>query len=178
MAAEKKIDILFEILSNEQNILQRSDQKAFTLLSILGAFSIFFVVHYTKIPPTPLTFSTIFLYFFFVLLTIINLMLVVFPRINEHRKKTAEKKEIAPIFFGGIVQYKSPDEYIEKLNVLMENQDDTYNTFAKSVYSIGKINSYKHKHLSYGILCFVISLLMEFIVIVTLYFHMLIGRVM
>jgi hypothetical protein len=103
-------------------------------------------------------------------------MLVVFPRVRERRKQTGQSKEIVPIFFGGIVQYKSPEEYVEKLNVLMENQDDTYKTFAKSVYSIGRINSYKNKHLRYGILCFVISLSLEFIVIVTLYLNLLIGN--
>jgi hypothetical protein len=77
-------------------------------------------------------------------------MLVVFPRITERKKKIAQVKETVPIFFGGIAQYRSSEEYIEKLNSLMENPDDTYKTFAKSVYTIGKINSFKNKHLKLG----------------------------
>ncbi|MGE5804503.1 MAG: Pycsar system effector family protein [Ignavibacteria bacterium] len=173
MALERKFDVLFEILSSEQQILQRADQKAFTLLSILGVFSVFFIVHYTKIPPTAFSFIIIFLYFLFVLLTILNLVLVVSPRTKERRPGADIGKESAPIFFGGIVQYKSPKEYAEKLNLLLENPVATYETFAKSVYSIGKINSFKNKHLRYGIFAFVISVSLEFVVIVTLYLHLL-----
>ena len=37
---------IFQILQSEQNILQRTDQKAFTLMSILGVFMVFFIVHF------------------------------------------------------------------------------------------------------------------------------------
>ena len=40
---------IFHVLSNEQQILQRTDQKAFTMLSILGVFMVFFIVHFLKI---------------------------------------------------------------------------------------------------------------------------------
>jgi hypothetical protein len=50
MALERKFDVLFEILSSEQQILQRADQKAFTLLSILGVFSVFLLYITLKFP--------------------------------------------------------------------------------------------------------------------------------
>lgn len=177
MTLERKFDVLLEILSSEQQMLQRADQKAFTLLSILGAFSIFFIVHYTKIPPTLLSLILIFLYFLFFLFTIINLVLVVVPRVKERKPETPGKREIAPIFFGGIIQYKTPEEYAEKLGILLDNPDATYETFARSVYSISRINSFKNKHLRYGIICFVTSVFLEFIVIVSLYFNLLIQNV-
>ena len=37
------------IIQNEQLILQRTDQKAFTLMSILGVFMVFFIVHFPKV---------------------------------------------------------------------------------------------------------------------------------
>ena len=40
---------IFHILQSEQLILQRTDQKAFTLMSILGVFMVFFIVHFPKI---------------------------------------------------------------------------------------------------------------------------------
>ena len=83
MASEKKIDILFEILSSEHQILQRTDQKAFTLLSILGVFSVFFIVHYTKIPPNIYNMILIGLYFFAVLIAIFFLLMVISPRIKD-----------------------------------------------------------------------------------------------
>ena len=177
MALERKLDVLLEILSSEQQMLQRADQKAFTLLSILGAFSIFFIVHYTKIPPTPLSFIIIFFYFLFFLFTIINMVLVVIPRVKERKPEIPGKRETAPIFFGGIIQYQSPEEYAEKLGILLENADATYETFARSVYSISRINSFKNKHLRYGIICFVTSVALEFIVIVSLYLNLLIESV-
>jgi hypothetical protein len=99
--------------------------------------------------------------------------MVVSPRTNERRPGAdIEKESAAPIFFGGIVQYKSSKEYAEKLNLLLENPVATYETFAKSVYSIGKINSYKNKHLRYGIFSFVVSVSLEFVIIVALYLHL------
>jgi hypothetical protein len=98
--------------------------------------------------------------------------MVVSPRIKERRTGTPVQHEIAPIFFGGIIQYKTPEEYAEKLGVLLENPDATYETFAKSVYSLGRINFYKNKHLRYGIFSFVVSVSLEFVVIVTLYLHL------
>jgi len=41
---------IFHILQSEQLILQRTDQKAFTLMSILGVFMVFFIVHFPKDP--------------------------------------------------------------------------------------------------------------------------------
>ena len=46
MQDDKKIDVLFQILSSEQQTLQRVDQKAFTMLSLLGVFAVFFIIHY------------------------------------------------------------------------------------------------------------------------------------
>ena len=46
---EGNIAPLFFIIQNEQLILQRTDQKAFTLMSILGVFMVFFIVHFPKV---------------------------------------------------------------------------------------------------------------------------------
>ena len=42
----KRLSTLFKILDNENQIMQRTDQKATTLLSILGVFMVFFIVHF------------------------------------------------------------------------------------------------------------------------------------
>jgi hypothetical protein len=77
MQDDKKIDVLFQILSSEQQTLQRVDQKAFTMLSLLGVFAVFFIIHYTKIPPSLITFVLIFFYFISVLITIFFLVSVI-----------------------------------------------------------------------------------------------------
>ncbi len=173
MAAEKKIDLLFEILSSEQLILQRTDQKAFTLLSLLGVFSTFFIVHYTKIPPDFYNLSLIFLYFVFILFSIFFLVMVISPRIKDVEENlTDEKKTIAPTFFGGIIRYKTSKEYAKTLEEIAENPEVTYELFAQSVYSVGRINAYKNKYFKRGIISFVLAITMELIIIVSLYVRM------
>ena len=45
---EREFSTLLKILDGEQQIIQRTDQKAFTMLSLLGVFMVFFIVHFTK----------------------------------------------------------------------------------------------------------------------------------
>jgi ABC-type multidrug transport system permease subunit len=170
MSSDNKLDILFEILSSEQLTLQRTDQKAFTLLSIIGVFAVFFIVHYTKIPPDVFNLSLIFLYFVSVFLSIFFLLLVIVPRLTAKKFET-ENNEIsaAPIYFGGIVKYKSPKEYSEELRKVLDNSDFSHDAFMQSIYSIGIINASKNKYFKKGIVFFVIAITVELIVIVTLY---------
>jgi len=174
MNSEKKFDVLFQILSSEQQILQRADQKAFTLLSILGVYSVFFIIHYTKIPPTLLNSIIIFFYFAAVLTTIYFLVLVVSPRIRNIATVSEENKITSmPTFFAGIAKYKSHEEYAAKLGVILENEDTTYEVFTNNVYSISRINEFKNRYLKYGISSFVFAVTLEFILIVSLYINLL-----
>jgi hypothetical protein len=174
MDNEKKTSVLFEILSSEQQILQRTDQKAFTMLSLLGVFAVFFISHYTKIPPTPFNLIFIFIYFLSVLSSIYFLLLVVIPRFRDEKiNPDPGKKKILPTFFAGIIKYKSSEEYARQLEVLLENPKETYEIFAQSIYSVGRINSFKHKYLKYGIFSFVTAIAMEFIIVVSLYVGLL-----
>ena len=61
--ADKEFNALLQVLGGEQQIIQRSDQKAFTLLSILGVFMVFFIVHFTKMQLDTLIFILIVIYF-------------------------------------------------------------------------------------------------------------------
>jgi|SRR5690554_399656 len=177
MNEEKKINVLFEILKSEQLTLQRVDQKAFTMLSLMGVFAVFFIIHYAKIPPTIFTFILIFIYFLSVLTAIFFLVSVVAPRMKETEDNLKEKKTILPTYFGGIIKYKNADDYAEKLNLILDDPESTYHIFSKSVYSIARINSYKHKYLKYGIRAFVLAIATEFLIIALLYFSLLIENV-
>ncbi len=173
MTDEKKINILFEILTSEQQTLQRADQKAFTMLSILGVFAVFFIVHYTKIPPTILSTVLISVYFISIIISIFFLVSVISPRIKDTDDAASEKKTTLPTFFGGIVKYKSAADYAKELGIILEDNEATYQVFSKSVYLIGRINSYKHKYLKYGISFFVIAVGVEFTIIIMLYMKLL-----
>ena len=49
MTSEKQFSALLQVLAGEQQVIQRTDQKAFTLLSVLGVFMVFFIVHFPKL---------------------------------------------------------------------------------------------------------------------------------
>ena len=78
---------IFFIIQSEQLILQRTDQKAFTLMSLLGVFMVFFIVHFPKVIASEnfnyVSGLMVFLYFISATLGLINLMLVIVPRIRN-----------------------------------------------------------------------------------------------
>ncbi|MBT3589285.1 MAG: hypothetical protein HOK52_03765 [Candidatus Marinimicrobia bacterium] len=47
--SDKNISALLQVLNSEQQIIGRTDQKAFTMLSILGVFMVFFIVLFLKL---------------------------------------------------------------------------------------------------------------------------------
>ena len=106
---------IFQILQSEQNILQRTDQKAFTLMSILGVFMVFFIVHFLKININRFNVSMVIIYFIAAIFAIANLMLVIVPRMRNDQDHEA-LPDINATFFGGIIQFKNPVEYAKYLN--------------------------------------------------------------
>ena len=85
MSDTKELDALLQILGGEQQIIQRTDQKAFTLLSILGAFMVFFIVHFTKMQLDFIIFALILVYFPAAMGTIYFLVRVLIPRVRAAR---------------------------------------------------------------------------------------------
>ncbi len=112
---------IFHILQSEQLILQRTDQKAFTLMSILGVFMVFFIVHFPKIEITYLSGIMVFVYFITAASGLINLMLVIVPRIRDDMGHE-DLPEINATFFGGIIQFMNPVEYADYLAEMTEEK--------------------------------------------------------
>ena len=162
---ERELSTLFQILGNENQILMRTDQKAFTLLSILGVFMVFFIVHFLKVQMTWFIFLFVMVYFVAALISIINLILVIVPRV--HTEKTQEE-ESNPLFFAGISQYKSASGYARHLRSIAQDREQTTNLFAKQVYSLGMINTYKYKHLRNAITAFIVAISAELSIIVAM----------
>ena len=98
METGKEFNALLQVLAGEQQIIQRTDQKAFTLLSILGVFMVFFIVHFPNISPTPLIFTLMMIYFTAAIGTIYSLVRVIVPRVQKRKVKTiseeVEKDEV------------------------------------------------------------------------------------
>ena len=92
METGKEFNALLQVLSGEQQVIQRTDQKAFTLLSILGVFMVFFIVHFPKIQINMFIFLMMMIYFTSAMGTIYYLVRVIIPRIRKHKIKTNDEE--------------------------------------------------------------------------------------
>lgn len=170
--------VLLQIFSSEQQILQRSDQKAFTLLSLIGVFSVFFIVHYTQIKPNVLNLVFFTLYFVMVFISIIQLMLVIAPRIKINNESVKlDNTSLGLTFFGGIARLKSAEEYAEQLEKILGSSENMAQVFSESIFSLGKINAYKNKYLRRGIIYFLLSLFCELAIILSLFVEKLFTKI-
>ena len=158
---------IFHILQSEQLILQRTDQKAFTLMSILVVFMVFFIVHFPKIQINYLSGLMVFVYFITATLGLINLMLVIVPRIRNDMGHD-DLPEINATFFGGIIQFQNPVEYADYLYEMTEDNENTFKMFVAQVYALGHINAYKNKHMKRAILFFGTAILSELVIIMAM----------
>ena len=158
---------IFQILQSEQNILQRTDQKAFTLMSILGVFMVFFIVHFLKININWFNVSMVIVYFIAAIFAIANLMLVIVPRMRNDQDHEA-LPDINATFFGGIIQFKNPVEYAKYLNEITEDHGKTYKMFSAQLYALGHINAYKNKHLRRAIIFFGTAILSELLIVMSM----------
>lgn len=164
---QRELATLFQILGNENQILMRTDQKAFTLLSILGVFMVFFIVHFLKVQMNWFIFLFVIVYFIAALLTITNLILVIVPRVRGS-KTSADEKDSNPLFFAGISQYKTATGYAKHLRSVAADREETYDLFARQVYALGNINSYKYRHLRHAIAAFIVAISAELSIIMAM----------
>ena len=170
MKSEKQFSALMQVLSSEQHIIQRTDQKAFTLLSILGVFMVFFIVHFPKIQMTAIIFFLMISYFTTALGTIFYLVRVIVPRVRKHKVKTldddVEKDEVInPTFFAGIGQFNTPEEYASYLKSIAKDDEQLYQMFASQVFALGNINLVKNENIRQSVFFFIVALLSELLII-------------
>ena len=128
---------LFQVLSSEQQILMRTDQKAFTLLSILGVFMVFFIIHFLKIQINWFTFILVFVYFIAAFISIYYLVLVIVPRVRSDMIKE-ENPEINATFFVGISQFSTAADYANYHSESADNAETSSFKFKFVVATTGK----------------------------------------
>lgn len=158
---------LFQVLSSEQQILQRTDQKAFTMLSILGVFMVFFIVHFLKVQMNWFIFVMVIVYFIAALIAMINLVLVIVPRIRKEKTSNGEQF-LNPTFFAGISKFASPEEYAQYLKKTSGDEDEVYQMFAAQIFSLGNINKYKNDAIKRSILFFITAIVSELLIIMSM----------
>ena len=173
METGKEFSALLQVLAGEQQIIQRTDQKAFTLLSILGVFMVFFIVHFPKIQLTALIFTLMMIYFTAAIGTIYSLIRVIVPRVQKRKVKTirgeVEKSEVInPTFFAGISQFKSPEEYAFYLKSIASDDEQLYQMFASQVFSLGNINLVKNENVRKSIFFFITAIVSELLIIMSM----------
>ena len=170
---------IFQILQSEQLILQRTDQKAFTLMSLLAAFMVFFIVHFPSVlvgndEINVLTALMVLIYFINATFGLINLMLVIVPRIRNDMSHD-DLPDINATFFGGIIQFNNPVEYATYLAEMTEDNDNTFKMFSAQLYALGHINAYKNKHMRRAILFFGGAIFSELIIIMAFAWSLTFG---
>ena len=159
---------IFFIIQSEQLILQRTDQKAFTLMSLLGVFMVFFIVHFPKVIAADnfnyLSGLMVFLYFISATLGLINLMMVIVPRVRNDLGHE-DLPEVNATFFGGITQFGNVLDYAKYLADTTDDNEYNFKMFAAQLYALGHINSYKNLHMRRAIIFFGVAILSELIII-------------
>lgn len=173
MEKGKEFSALLQVLSGEQQVIQRTDQKAFTLLSVLGVFMVFFIVHFPKIQMNLFIFLMMMIYFTSAMGTIYFLVRVIIPRIRKHKIKTenenvSKSEVINPTFFAGISQFKNSDEYALYLRTITQDENQLYQMFASQVFALGKINQTKNENIRMSLFFFISALVSELLIIMSM----------
>jgi hypothetical protein len=197
MESEKEFNALLQVLSGEQQVIQRTDQKAFTLLSILGVFMVFFIVHFPKIQMNLFIFLMMMVYFTSAMGTIYYLVRVIVPRISKPKASHSneninpgffnriiqwvgkhkiqndyveiEKDEVInPTFFAGISRFSNSDEYAIYLKSIAKDENSLYDMFASQVFALGNINQVKNENVRLALYFFISALVSELLIIMSM----------
>ena len=170
MEKGKEFNALLQVLSGEQQVIQRTDQKAFTLLSILGVFMVF-IVHFPKFDEYVHIPHDDILYFSNG--TIYYLVRVIIPRVRKHKinandNEVDRNEVINPTFFAGISQFNTSKEYAVYLKSIAKSEDGLYEMFASQVFALGKINQVKNENVRLSLYFFISALLSELLIIMAM----------
>ena len=135
---------------------------------------VFFIIHFIKVQLDWFKFVMVIIYFLSALMTIIQLVLVIVPRVRKDKFNTKKRPE-NPTFFAGIAKFSTPESYAAHLQKISGDPDKVYQLFATQVFSLGKINQYKNIALKRSILFFVSAITSELIIIMSLAWTIAMG---
>lgn len=169
--------VILRILDNESRLLERADQKAISLLSILGVFMVFFIVYYRLIPVNLFTVVLITIYFGLALFAIWNLIMVVRPRVEgtggEEPSVAGERAAGDPTFFEGICRYPNASAYRDSLMSLADDEEATMELYTRQIFTLARINAAKYKYVHRGVVLVIVTLAAELSIIAYLFaYHM------
>lgn len=170
----EKLPTVLRILDTENRLLERADQKAISMLSIIGVFMVFFIVYCRVIPINYITIVLITFYFLCALIAIVNLIMAMRPRIRNDEQE-ADSENVThpgePAFFTGICQFPNVSAYKESLNDMLKDEESVVNVYIRQIFSVARINAAKYKYVQRGILYGIVALAVELVTIVYLFIY-------
>jgi len=171
--ATPDLRLLFHILESERSILSRTDQKALTLLSVLGVFMVFFIVYYGRLLVNAFFVTMLSIYFLAAFSTIISLIRTILPRFRRDTGGDSEADlEKDPTFFGGIRMFSSWTEYHTYMETTGADEEQAARMLSKQIHALGIINWKKNFHLRWGMYSFIAAIGAELLMILSLFVKM------
>ena len=144
------LNLVLRILDNENRLAERADQKAISLLSILGVFMVFFIVNYKLIPVNPLSVIAITAYVAAAFTAILHLVLTIRPRIQKTMEPdttgTLSSRHPDPAFFGGICRFETIESYQAALAGMINDESLVKENYMRQIYSVAHINQLKYRY--------------------------------
>lgn len=170
--AEDRFNLLFHVLQSEQSILSRADQKAYTLLSVLGVFMVFFIAYYRLMEVNLFIVGMLTIYFAAAAVTIYQLIRTIMPRFGSSATMTHPDDPPDPTYFGGIRHYESAEHYYNFIRSLDSGDDRSIKFLAAQVYALAQINWTKNLHLRRGMLSFFAAISAELLMVLSTFIKM------
>jgi predicted RND superfamily exporter protein len=148
MSVERQAAVM-KILDDQNHLSERADGKAISLLSMLGIFTVFFVSQIGSMKNMSLFMNiAVVVYFVSVLMSIIQIIQAISPRIRtvKHISKSGPKAKPIPqpTFFGGICKFPNSEEYKKCLDDVIKNDDEITDIYIKQIYEVAQINATKY----------------------------------
>lgn len=162
--------LLFHILQSEQAVLARTDQKAYTILSVLGVFMVFFIVYFRLLVINAFIIAMLPIYFGAAFLTIWQLVHTILPRFHEDPNSHDESEiRLDPTFFGGIREFPTSDEYFAHLKAMDLDTDEerVLRLLSRQVHALATINWEKNTRLRRGVYSFIVAIGAELLLILS-----------
>jgi hypothetical protein len=173
---EDRFRLIFHVLQSEQSILSRADQKAYTLLSILGVFMVFFIAYYRLMVVNYFIVAMLTIYFAAAALAIYSLVRTIMPRFKKSTSVYDSEVLPDPTYFGGIRQYKSAEEYYKIMSSLQAEDERSLKFLSHQVYALAQINWDKALHLRWGMFFFFFAIGAELLMILSTFIMMGLQR--
>ena len=163
-----KYSIIMRILDEQNRLTDRADNKAISLLTALGLFTIIFVAQLNSITGvTPVIVVLLVIYCISVVLAVLHIVIAISPRIRKI--KTSGRAAAQPTFFSGISAFQDAESYGKCLDELVHGDEAINDIYVRQVYEVSKINKIKYKYIGRAVWFVVITLISQIALIVFIF---------